>query len=177
MADPVTLTVVSSLLTAGTAVAGGMEAQAQADYQAAIYRNQAEVAAQNIQRESLAGQVRQQQSDLEAAQMLGRQAAEQGASGLSSGSKSFLQSRKAAKLAARQDALNIRDASAVTIASLKNQQSSALASAKAAKIAGKNSLLMSYFDAAGSLIGSATTLGKRKKFTPVPTIRPGNLTL
>lgn len=109
--------IAASLLTmgAGTALSAadsirdGKQQAAQADYQAALARNNAAVAEQSARDAVTAGKAAEQRQRITNSQKIGSMRAQMGASGVDSGMGSALDGSAAIAMMGEADALNVRD--------------------------------------------------------------------
>lgn len=160
--DPVTLAIASTATSLiGTAFSTIGQRNA-ASAQAAIAQQNAKIAEENARRARFRSQVEAQDQDFSAAAQLGELAAAQSASGLSFGSRSFLQRRKSARELARKDALNIRQAGELEAFGFEIERRDALFERSQAKAAKSNALTSGLLEGAVTLIGGFSKVNKIK---------------
>jgi hypothetical protein len=137
----------------------GVMGFAQSSYQGQVAEMNADIAKDNAKRAVERSQIEQESQDLKAANVLGAQVVEQGASGLSLSSGSLLKSRKSARRLARLDALNVRQAGEIEKYNYLTDAANYKAQAAGARISGVGSLLGGFFSGVNSLVGSSTSSG------------------
>lgn len=135
-----------------------------ASYQAAIADMNQEIANENAVRALERSQIEQQDQDSITLAMLGEQEAQQAASGLAFGSRSFRLTRKSAQELGRKDALNIRQAGELEAYDYKTQAANFGAAAEANKASATNSLLGGFLGGTASLISGATKIRDPDRF-------------
>ena len=170
---------IGTALSVGGALMGGLSAMQQANSQAKVAENNAQIAADNAARETTATQERIVQSDNELKALMGEQLATQSASGLSVSGRSQMLTRKKTHEIGRQDALNINEQGTQTSRNFLQQSADFKNEASQAKSAGKNAMLQGVIGAAGSLVGGAKSFGSatanKMKNDPWITSRGQNL--
>src|SRR5262245_32460828 len=140
-------------------IASGVMGMAQANYQGQVAEMNAEIAKDNAKRAVERSQIEQESQDLKAANALGAQVTEQGASGLSLSSGSMMRSRRSARRLARLDALNVRQAGRIEEYNYLTEAANQKAQAHASRISGVGSLLGWFFSGLNSLVGSSQSTG------------------
>lgn len=171
-------TLLGGVVSAVGAIQGGQAAAAQANYQARVAEMNAEIERDNAERARDASQIEQEQSDLDTVALLGQQISQQSASGVALGSRSSLGARRSARMIGRRDALNIRQAGEIEAFNNLVGAANFDANAGLQRAAGRNAITQGFLGAAGSLIGSASSLslGARRRVTgtgaPIPRSRP-----
>lgn len=149
-------------LSAYSAIKGGQDDAAAANYQAEIAKRNAAIARDNASRAEVTGQVEQLNQDRSAADLEGQQFAAQSASGLSVFGKSQILTRRSAEVLARQDALNIRQGADITAHNYLQQADDQDSAAAFAKTTANSAMISGFINAGSSLIGGLT------KFVPAP---------
>lgn len=175
--DPVTigiLGVASTVLGTGVSVAGSL---IQGNAQAEQYQRDAATAEKNrklsLQNAAMALDKAQQEQfdqDMQTADLLGQQEAEQSASGLRVGSESFVLTRRTARMLGRQDALNVRLAGALEAYAYKQQAEGYASAVQSNQAASGTARLAGYLGAGSSLIkgvSSLTTIAPSRITVPV----------
>jgi len=166
-----------SLVATGIGVAGsviGTFANVQsANYQAMIAERNKKIQLENADRAIARSQQEQYMQDRQAAYMLGQQEAQQGASGLKVGGRSFMLTRRASRELARLDALNIRQAGQLEAYNYRVASEDSAAAASFARSQAMFSLLGGFLDAGTSLIGGIGNYNKALQLqTPARSARP-----
>lgn len=151
----------STAIGAGGAVLSGIAGYQNANYQAAVASNNAELARRQAELASFKGQTDAYRQDLKNRAILGEQNAAMGASGFDLGSSSFGRVRGSTAELGRFDTLNTMHASDMEKYGYQIQQSNFLSEAKAKKQAGINSLISGAIGATGSLIGGASQVADK----------------
>lgn len=158
--DPATLLLVAStVVSAGGAIAGGIAQANAANYQAHVADINKQIALENANRAILRSQEEARQQDEQTRALLGAQEAEQSASGLKLGGRSFALTRKAAAELGRQDTLNVRQAGELESYKFKTDVVNAQASSDLYHMQASNALLQGFLDAGSSIIGGARSSG------------------
>lgn len=173
MADPITLTVIGTAITAGTSLFQGIQGMNQARYQAKVAEINQEIAQNNAKRAQDRAQLEAQEQDALSLALLGEQEAIQGASGFSSGSESFRLTRKAGRELARKDALNIRHAGGLEAHGFNTQAMNFEAEAASQRASATNSLVGGVLGAGASLVGGASKISQLRanRITTLPRAR------
>lgn len=143
----------TAAITAASSLIGGIAGKQQADYKAAVARNNAIIAERNAQVTSEAASQDAMYSDIQLADLLGTQSAIQGASGLSGRTMNLV--RKSTRETGRIDALNIVKSGETEGRNFLQQAADFKGEAKMAKREGKFALVSGLLGAAGSLAGDA----------------------
>lgn len=152
----------STYLSLGSAILGGVTSFAQASAQASIAETNAAIMENNAVEAIKTAGVRAQDQDQEALSVMGQLSANQGASGLSSGSGSHALARKSAAELARRDRARITEAGQVEARNFRTQAQSFRKQAAGERSAGIYGLISAGLDVGTSLISSATTVERRK---------------
>jgi hypothetical protein len=158
--DPISMMIIGSVISAGTSIMGGMQQKDQANYQAAVARNNAEIAKRNAVYAEQVGVRREQEEIYKVRDIVGATKAAQGASGLSVGVGSGADVIGSTSGLGLLSVANVRDVSAREAYGFRVQETNFENEAKAAKVAGKNAMMSGFIGAATSLIGGATQVGK-----------------
>jgi len=145
----------SSVLSAGSAILGGIAEFQASKFQASVAKANATIAENNAKRALQEGQLKQQEQDDLTAAFLGEQLAKQGASGVAVSSTSSTRARSTARRLGRTDSLRIRDAAAFEATDFRNQSAQFSAQAKQLNSQAGFGLLAGFAGATGSLIGRA----------------------
>jgi len=143
-------------LSAVGSIFSGIIGFAQASYQAKVAEMNAEVARENAKRTIDRTQVEEQDNAAENLALMGEQEAAQAASGLSINSDSSRRIRRASRVLARKDTLNIRQGGEIESYNYKVEAANQTAAAGMARLGGMGSLLSGFVNAGGSLLGSAS---------------------
>lgn len=146
------LTGIGLALSFASSAFGAIGQYQAAQYQASIAEMNQKVANINADRTIQTSQVEQQDRDLQARALLGEQVAEQAASGLTLGSKSFRQARRGAQELARQDSLRIRQAGDVDAYNYRVQAANYGMQSQLAQATATSSLVGGFLGAGTSLI-------------------------
>jgi len=152
----------------------GIAAYQSAQYQASVAEMNEKVAKENARRAIERSQVEQQEQDAQSMALLAAQEAVQSASGLTLTGKSAQRTRRSARILARKDALNVRQAGEIEKYNYLVQAENFKAEGEAAKMQGSASLLSSFLGAGTSSLGGSSSIFspdeyKRKALTPVLT--------
>lgn len=131
MSDPVTL---SLAISAGAALAGGGIQFSQAQYQGQVAGMNAKIAEENAQRAIERTQIEAMDSDQQAAQEIAEQVSQQAASGTSLTGRSHTLTRRASRVLARRDALNIIQGGQIEAYNYRVQKANFLAEKKASNL-------------------------------------------
>lgn len=158
MADPLTLTIIGTAVSAATSVFQGIQGMNQARYQAKVAEINQEIAQENAKRAQDRAQLEAQEQDALSLAMLGEQEAVMGASGL--GGRSFRLTRKAGRELARKDALNIRHAGELEAYNFNTQAMNFEAEANSQRSQATSSLVGGVLGAGSSLVGGATKVSR-----------------
>ena len=166
-----------TLVSAVGTIVGGQAAANEARYRQEVAEMNARIARDNAVRARDVAQTNQQAQDNQAAAFLGEQLATQAGSGVDLGSRSSLGARKASRVVARQDALNVIQAGELDAYQSLTDASNFDAQAAQAGASADNALLSSYLGAASSLIGATRGFGNRGRITGTgtPRSKPGIL--
>lgn len=144
---------------AGIAISTSANVNA-ANYQAQIADRNAKINADNANRAIARSQQEQADQDRRTSLYLGTQLAEQAASGLKIGGRSFMLTRKSARELGRMDALNVRQAGEVEAQNYRVASSDSAQAADFSRSQANSSLLEGFFNAGSSIIGGATGIAK-----------------
>lgn len=142
-----------ALAVASTAIAGWSQFQ-QNKYQAAVAKNNAQIAKENADRASYAAQIEQMRSDREAAAQEGAVEANQAASGLDVLGGSQLATRANLFRVRTEQAIDIRRQGEFDVRNFQQQQANFLGEARAAKTAAWMGLAATAFDIGGTIMKS-----------------------
>lgn len=156
---------IGTLVSVGGALMGGIAARNQANYQAAVAKNNAAIAKKNAAQASDVAQQSQLENDRQVAALVGQQEAIQSASGLSTSSPSMLRTRRTANMLGRQDSINIREQGNSDIQNYLQQSENFKGEASAAKASGRASMIGAFFEAGSSLISGATSVRSPSRIT------------
>lgn len=159
------LAIAGTVISAGSAVWQGVSGAQYANYQAQVADMNRRIALDNANRAIERSQVEQVDQDMQTLAMLGEQQAEQSASGLSLGSRSFRLTRKSARDLGRLDALNVRQAGELEAYAYKTDAANFKASASAARVQGRNSLVSGFLGAGQSLVSGAMKVKDARRFS------------
>lgn len=149
------LIAISTAISTGAAVYGGISANQQAQYQARIAEQNAKIAESNATRALQKGQIDAQEQDALTAQTLGEQESAQSASGLSLHSGSAILTRKTARELGRLDALRTIHDSEMEAHGHRTQAWGYRAEAEGARAEGRASLIGGFLSGAGNLVAGA----------------------
>lgn len=162
---PAVLMGISTAATVASTAIGVVGSMVGAASEADAYNQQAEIAARNkkiaidnANRTLIIAQEEQMDLGTETAQLLGEQEAIQAGSGLSMNSRSFVQTRAAAKQLARIDQLNVQEAAEIRAQAYRNEGDSYAAEAISSRKAAGNATLKGFLGAGSSLISGAGSL-------------------
>lgn len=145
----------TALSVVGTIFSGIASMQA-GNYQAAVAERNAKIAEENANRSVLVSQEEARQNDMERSGQLGEMLSGQGASGLLTTGKSFMQTRRGLRSIARLESLNIRQAGEVEAYGHRVDALNQRSEGQFAKMKGQNAMIGSLLDAGSSLIGSSS---------------------
>jgi hypothetical protein len=163
MAFAPALALVGSVVSGITGFIGSMQqasaAKQQANYQAAVARNNQIIADQNAARTAQAGAVQAQNKDLRTRQVLGQIDAAQGASGVGLESESSQDVRRSAQQLGRLDAQTTLDNALLTARGQQTQAMNFGAEAQLEKA--KASQINPFMSGLTSVIGSATSFSDK----------------
>lgn len=123
----------TTALSIGSTVIGGIGQMQAGNYQSAILQRQAEAERRNAERVSFTGQLNQQEQDAAATAQMGAETAAMSASGFTLNSASFSRRAALTKILSRRDALRIRNDADVQAQNLTANASTLEANAAAAK--------------------------------------------
>lgn len=151
-----------TILQLSGTIMGALGSMQAANYQSALAERQAAMMEQQANDVRQAGQVNQQERDVEAAAIIGRERGRQAGSGFEGGSTSFRRRNRSASILARRDALRIRQDAEREAIGLENQAQGARATASNYKRAGRFSLLEGVFGGATDLVNGATFVNRRR---------------
>lgn len=143
----------TTALAVGSSVLTGVGAIQQGHYQAAVAKNNAQIAEQNAVKQSEAAQKEGVRSDREYAVLLGEQFASQGASGFDVLGRSQLATRDVTRRVGREAGLDIRDEGTSAARRL-------LADAANFRAEGKQAKTQGYISGVGSFMGAGAELGR-----------------
>jgi len=152
----------STLLSVGGTVAGVVAERRAANFQASVAARNAQMLENNAADTREAGQINQQERDLESAAILAEDQTRMAGSGFALNSTSFNRRSRAGRILARRDALRIRQDADRDAISLENQADGERATGQSAKRAGRNALVAGLFDVGSGLIDGATKVNERK---------------
>lgn len=158
------------LMMATTAVSGGLSALGQiragnasgnaADYRAQVAENNAKTAEMNATMTTQAGETASANAGMKTAAVIGRQKAAQGANNIDVNSGSAAQVRSATDALGMLDAMTIRSNAAREAYGYQVQGSNFKAEAQLDRAMGKESRTGGWLGAAGTLLSTASTVGK-----------------
>lgn len=161
---------VAAVVAATAAVAsagyGAYTASQQANYQADMMRRQAQIEEQNAQRARFAATVQSQDADRAAREMLGRMAAEQGASGLSMNSRSYELRMKGERDVARTNALRTIYEGDMAAWNARERAAQANSQASAYKAEGRSALISGAIDMVGAAASGYSAVNKAMAVKP-----------
>jgi hypothetical protein len=152
------LGLLGGIISAVGAIQAGQSQKAEADYQAAVARNNKVIADQNAVYEVQAGQVEEQASRMKYGEVLGEEKAQQGASGIQTESGSAPKVRQTTQLMSELDAATIADNAAYRAYGLRTQGTNFESQARLYEFQGKQAETASFFNAAGSIIGGFSSM-------------------
>jgi hypothetical protein len=165
MCEPATitlaLTAVSAAVAAGGAVAQGRAANKQATYQAAVERNNAQIATWQAADAVDRGRIEEQNQRLKVARLAGTQRTAFASSGVELGSGSPLDVLMDTQQLGELDALTIRSNAEREAYGYRTQSSNLTAQSGLTRMAGRNAQQASYISAGSSLLSTAGTVGDR----------------
>lgn len=174
--DPVSLTVASTLISAGSSVAGGVAAFQTGRYQAAVAEANKRSNLRNAAQAVEVGERDVRDIGREFAGQIGEFEAAAGASGLALDSPSIIQTRNRARVTAVEEGRRRMDAAFKQAANFKTQANVQDTVADASRTAGNLSLFEGLLRAGGSLVGGASptrsSFGTLKPTAPLPRPRP-----
>lgn len=142
-----------ALAVASTAISGWSQFQ-QSQYQAAVAKNNAQIAGENANRASYAAQIEQMRSDREYAAHEGAVLATQAASGLDILGGSQLSARLNLQRVRGEQAIDIRRQGEFNVRNFQQEQANFLGEARAAKTAAWMGLAATAFDIGGTILKS-----------------------
>ena len=151
----------------------GASNEAAANQQAAdIAEKNRKIAGENADQVLLAAQDELATVGQETRQLIGEQEAVQASSGLKLGSRSFVQTRAAARHLGRLDQLNVAEAAQIRAQAYRNEGDVYAAEAMANRRAAGTSTLKGFLGAASSIVGGAGSLVRA-----APTRRTGSISV
>lgn len=157
--------IASGVIGAGVSAYGAMQqgaaAQASANYQAQIAKNNQTIAQNNANYERQKGDIDAQQQDYKNKQIMGQLTAQMGASGLDIDSDSFRNLRQSQAQIAKMDSLTIKGDSERKAINYINQGKNFGAEAELDKMTGENAATAGGINAFGSLIGGVSSVGDK----------------
>lgn len=153
-------TAASGALSAVSQIKAGNASGAAGEYRAQVAENNAKTAEMNATMTSQAGETAAANSSLKTAAVIGRQKAAQGANNIDVNSGSAAQVRSATAALGRLDALTIRSNAAREAYGYKVQGSDFKAEANLDRAMGKEARTSGWLGAAGTLLSTASTVGK-----------------
>ena len=152
------LGLIGGLISAVGSLQAGAAGKAQADYQAAVARNNKVIAEQNAVYEVQAGQVEEQASRMKYGEAIGEEKAQQAASGVLTESGSAPKVRQTTQLMSELDAATIADNAAYRAYGLRTQGQNFESQARLYEFQGQQAQTASFFNAAGSIIGGFSSM-------------------
>lgn len=155
----------------GSIAGAASEAEAARQAREVAEKNK-QIAEENAQRVLILAQEEQLDSDMETLALLGEQEAVQAGSGIRLDSKSFIQTRNAARQLGRIDALNIHEAAQIRAQAYRNEGDAYAADAAAARLAGNNAALKGFLG-----VGTSIASGAQNLISISPTRRSGGMTV
>lgn len=165
MCEPATitlaLTAASGVIAAGGAIKQGQAQKAQANYQAAVERNNATIAGWQADDAAKRGQVEEQRQRLQVARIRGSQRAAYASSGVELTGGSPLDTLMDTAQLGELDALTIRSNAEREAYGYRTQQGNLAAQSALTRQAGRNAATAGYIGAGSALLGSAATAGDR----------------
>ena len=153
---------ISTLLSIGGTIAGVVAQRRAANFQASVAQRNAQMLQDNAADTRQAGQINQQERDMESASILAEDQTRMAGSGFELNSTTFNRRTRAGRILARRDALRIRQDADREAVSMENQADGERATAQSAKRAGRNALVAGLFDVGSGLIDGATMVNQRK---------------
>lgn len=163
MADPVTiaLTVGATIMSAVGQIQQGQAQKQQADYQAAVARNNEQIANNYAKMDMDKAAQDQQNQDMKTKAMVGNQLSAQGASGLDVGSGSLVDVRTSSAELGKLDSLTAYNNGEKTAYGDKVKATNFAADAQLDKTKGENSMLAGYIGAGSSILGGASSVSSK----------------
>jgi hypothetical protein len=156
---------IGTIVSVAGTIAGGIAARNQANYQAAVAKNNSVIAKNNAALASDSAQETQIESDRQTAALVGQQEAIQSASGLSTQSASALRTRRSANILGRQDSINIRREGDYNVQNYLQQSENFKAEASAQKAGAAGSMLGAFLNVGSSLVSGATSVRSPNRIT------------
>jgi hypothetical protein len=150
-------TVGSGVMAAGGAIQQGRAQKQQANYQAAVERNNATIAGWQAEDAQHRGQIEEQRQRLQTARLRGAQRAGMASNGVEIDSGSPLDVLMDTAQLGELDALTVRSNAEREVYGLRNQQSNLTAQSGLTRLAGRNAQQASYISAGSSLLSTAAT--------------------
>ena len=141
------------------ALATGVFGLMQANYQAKVADNNAQIAQMNANRALEQGGVDAQDSDMRTKALLGAQESQQAASGVSIGGASAIQTRNAARSLGNRDSQSVYSAGLVRNNDYLNQKSNFESDAAAARMSGISSFVGGVLETAAKIVSKGKSGG------------------
>jgi len=158
--DPISMMVIGTVLQAGTSIMGGMQQRDQANYQAAVARNNATIAKRNAVYAEQQGAKREMEEVYKVRDQLGAARAAQGASGLAVGVGSGADVIASTSGLGLLSIDNVRDVSAREAYGYRVQAGNFENEADLLRTQGRNAMTGGFIGAASSVIGGATSISR-----------------
>lgn len=155
-------TAASGVMAAGGAIMQGQAQKKQATYQAAVERNNAQIAGWQAEDATKRGQIAEQRQRLQVARLAGTQRAGMASSGVELTSGSPLDVLGDTAMLGELDALTIRSNAEREAYGFRAQQGNLTAQSGLTQMAGRNASQAGYIGAGSSLLSSAATVYDRK---------------
>lgn len=160
---------ISGVMGAVGAMSQASAAKQQAEYQAAVARNNQIIAEQNARYSAQAGEVQSQAQGFKNRATLGAIEAAQGASGIQLGSPSLTDVRESAANVLRLDTANIMSNALLRSRGYNIQGQNFAAEGELAKMRGSAAQTAGFLGAAGSLLGGASSFAEKWSRLQAPT--------
>lgn len=163
MADPLTLglTLLSGAMSAMGSIAQGQAAKDQADYQAAVARQNQQIANQYADQELQKGNAEYENQERKTRAALGAQLSAQGASGLDVNSGSLVDIRQSTAELGKLDSLTTYNNAEKSAYGYKVKATSFANDAQLYDMKGDNAQMAGWIGAGSSLLGAATSFSSK----------------
>lgn len=161
MADPITLAVAGTAVSAGGALFKGFASSQMYGYQAQIAQMNAQIAKQNAAYETALGEVQAQQQGMKTKAVISETKAAQGASGLDLTTGTAVEVRASEAELGAEDTAMVRSNAARRAYGYEVEASQDIAQANMYKAASSNAMVSGFLDAGSSILGGGGGITSR----------------
>lgn len=161
-----TIAAIATAIGVGSSVLEGVQGYRAGQYRSEVAKMNQAIAEDNAARSIQRSQIEAQDQDAVTLALLGEQEVAQASSGVSLGSRTFVGTRRNARVLGRLDALRIRQGGELEAYNYRTDAANFKAEGGAARREGRASLLGGFIGAAKSLVGGAGKVKDPNRYEP-----------